>query len=155
MGEQMHSFEDYIANTVITSTIYVMCAWTIPGMKSVSKETIDWLRSEPKIVIASAKVCRYLDDLGSYQAGMDFYMKQHGVSLQETTDKFVELVEDAWKDLNTEWMVKTSVPKDMVEQVLGYARAAEVFYRNCRDGYAKPEVMAPQIIALFVDPIII
>ncbi|KAI3449959.1 hypothetical protein Pfo_006624 [Paulownia fortunei] len=164
MGGQMPKFEDYIVNTVITSCIYVFCSATIPGVKSVSKETIDWLISEPKIVIASAKVCRYLDDLGSYEreskqgqilTGVDFYMKQHGLSMQETADKFVELAEDAWKDLNTEWMAKTSIPKDMVEQVLNYARAAEVFYRSFQDGFTKPEILAPLIFALFVDPIII
>ncbi|GFQ01033.1 gamma-cadinene synthase [Phtheirospermum japonicum] len=166
MGEPMSSFENYVANSVITSVLYVTCSATIPGVKSVNKETIDWLKSEPKIVRASAMVCRYLDDLGSHEreshegtllTGLDFYMKHHGLSMQETKDKFVELAEDSWKDLNTEWiMLKTSkVPKDMVEEVLGYARAAEVFYRNREDGYAKPEVMAPLIDALFLDPMII
>ncbi|KAK6119782.1 hypothetical protein DH2020_046473 [Rehmannia glutinosa] len=92
---------------------------------------------------------------GQILTGVDFYMKQHGVSMQETADKFVELIEDAWKDLNTEWMVKTSIPKDLVEQVLGYARAAEVFHRSGKDGYTKTEVVAPHILALYVDPIII
>ncbi|GFP87009.1 vetispiradiene synthase 2 [Phtheirospermum japonicum] len=49
----------------------------------------------------------------------------------------------------------TWVPKDMLEQVLGYARAAEVFFRSGQDGYTRTEVVAPHIVALFVDPIII
>ncbi|KAK6119783.1 hypothetical protein DH2020_046474 [Rehmannia glutinosa] len=165
MGVNLATFEDYIVNSAITSCIYVMSSGTFPGMKSVSKETIDWMMREPKIVMASAKVCRYLDDLGSFErerrqgqmlTGLDIYMKEHGVSMQETTDKFIELTEDAWKDLNTEWMAKiSSIPKDMVGQVLGYARAAEVYYRNCRDGYATPKAMEPEIRAIFVDPIII
>ncbi|KAK6119786.1 hypothetical protein DH2020_046469 [Rehmannia glutinosa] len=140
MGQQIPSFEEYIVNSEITSCIYVISSWTIMGMKSaVSKEIIDWLMSQPKIIIASAKVCRHLDDLSSFEresrqgqilTGVDLYMKQHGVSMQETADKFVELIEEAWKDLNTEWMSKTSIPKDLVEQVLGYARAAEVFHRS-------------------------
>ncbi|KAK6141551.1 hypothetical protein DH2020_024707 [Rehmannia glutinosa] len=155
MGVQIPSFEDYIVNSRITSCVYALCSGTIPGMKYVSKETIDWLMSEPKIVIALAKVCRYLDDLSGYEGqfltGVDFYMKQHGVTMQETVNKFIELIEDAWKDLNAEWMVKTSIPKDMLEQFLGYARAAEVFYRSCQDGYTKTEVVAHHIVALFVD----
>ncbi|KAK6161756.1 hypothetical protein DH2020_005137 [Rehmannia glutinosa] len=163
MGEKMPSFEDYIANTMITSCLYVICSSTIPGMKSVTKETIDWMMSEPKIFKASAKVCRYLDDLGSFEregkqgktlTGVDFYMKQHGLSMQETTNKFVELTEDAWKDLNTEWMTKTSTPTDMVEQVLGYARPSEIFYRSCQDGFTNTEVVAPYVVAFLVDPII-
>ncbi|KAK6119787.1 hypothetical protein DH2020_046470 [Rehmannia glutinosa] len=77
-------------------------------------------------------------------------------SMQETADKFIELAEEAWKDLNTEWILaKNAVPKDMVELVLGYARSSEIFYRSCEDGFSKPDVMAHHIAALFVDPIII
>ncbi|KAI3449958.1 hypothetical protein Pfo_006623 [Paulownia fortunei] len=83
MGEQMPTFEDYLANSVFTGCIYVLCSGTIPGMKSVTEETIDWLMSEPKIIEASTKVCRYLNDLGGYEreskqgqilTGLDFYM---------------------------------------------------------------------------------
>ncbi|KAL3645125.1 hypothetical protein CASFOL_010305 [Castilleja foliolosa] len=164
MGGPMPSFDNYIANTTITSCLYVLCSTTIPGMKSVSNETVDWLRNEPEIVKASAKVCRYLDDLGSFEresnsgqmrTGPDFYMKQYGTSMEETTDKFIELTEDAWKDLNKEWMTTNSIPEDMLEQILGYARAADFFYRSGQDGYTKTEVLVPHIVALFVDPIII
>ncbi|KAK6164229.1 hypothetical protein DH2020_001093 [Rehmannia glutinosa] len=166
MGVQMPIFEDYIENSTITSCLYAICLGTIPHMKSVSKETIVWLMSQPKISKASTKVCRYLDDLSSYEreskqgqmlTGVDFYMKQHGVSKQETADKFIELAEEEWKDLNTEWILsKNSIPKDMVEQlVLGYARSSEIFYRSCQDGFSKTETVAPHIAAIFVDPIII
>lgn len=88
---------------------------------------------------------------------VDCYMKDHGVSKQEALSKFVELVEDGWKDVNTEWAKRsTSVPKEMVEQLLNYGRVAEVTYKNSEDGYTYPEKsLAPQIAALFVDPILI
>ncbi|GFP87016.1 gamma-cadinene synthase [Phtheirospermum japonicum] len=164
MRREMPSFEEYIENTVISGCFFAICSQTVPGVKFVNKDTIDWLMSVPKISIALSKVCRYLDDASSFEresnhetylTGVDYYMKQHGVSMRETKDKFIELAEDAWKDMNTEWMVKTWVPKDMLEQVLGYARASEVFYRSCDDGYAKTEAVAPHIVAFFVDPIII
>lgn len=96
---------------------------------------------------------------GKMLTGVDFYMRQHGVSMKETSDKFLELTEDAWKDLNTKWMTSNDddiVPKDMVELVLNYARVAEFYYRTCQDGYSKPEALLPPIVgALFVHPIII
>ncbi|KAI3449960.1 hypothetical protein Pfo_006625 [Paulownia fortunei] len=67
MGRQMPAFEDYLANSVFTGCIYVMLTAIIPGMKSASEEIIDWLMSEPKIVIASAKMGRYVDDLASHK----------------------------------------------------------------------------------------
>ncbi|GER41914.1 beta-farnesene synthase [Striga asiatica] len=167
LGAPMGSFEDYVVNTVITSVLYVTCAATVPGLKSVSEETIDWLKSQPKMIRASAMVCRYLDDLGSHEresqqdtllTGLDFYVRHHGGSIPEARDKFEELAEDEWKDLNAEWIrdVKSGVPREVVDEVLGYARSSDVFYRHCRDGYAKPhEVMTPEVDALFIDPIVV
>ncbi|KAL3618151.1 hypothetical protein CASFOL_038472 [Castilleja foliolosa] len=164
MRQEMPSFQEYIENSVFGGCLFAISSQTIPGMKSVSNETIDWLMSVPKISVSSAKACRYLDDVssfnresknGEYQTGVDHYMQQHGLSLQETKDKFIELAEDEWKDLNTEWMNKTWVPKDMLEHILGYVRSSEVFYRSCEDGYSNTEVVAGHIVAIFVDPIIL
>ncbi|XP_011080335.1 gamma-cadinene synthase [Sesamum indicum] len=166
MGQvPMPTFEEYVANMMVTSCVYVLLTSNILAAKSAPKETIDWLMSEPKIVAAAAKIGRYLNDLGSYEreskggnlpVAVRCYMKQYGVSKEEALDKFVEQVEDAWKDLNTEWITQTSVlGRDIVaEQLLNYARAAEMTYENCEDGITNPEkYMAPQLVALFVDPI--
>ncbi|KAL2231042.1 UNVERIFIED_CONTAM: Gamma-cadinene synthase [Sesamum indicum] len=166
LGGQMPTYEEYIANTVVTSCIYVFLTVGIPGLKSAAKESIDWLMSEPnKALIASTRICRHADDIGSDEresrggnipTAVDCYVKQYGVSKEETVDKFKELFENAWKDFNTEWSTEISpVSKDMMEQLLNYARAAEVNYRNGRDAYANPENLAREIAAVFMDPIAI
>ncbi|KAL0419575.1 UNVERIFIED_CONTAM: Gamma-cadinene synthase [Sesamum radiatum] len=182
MGGQMPTYEEYIVNTVVTSCIYVILLGIIPGIKSASNETIDWLMTEPKALIASTRVCRYADDVGSDEivisficydfivfafgkkregkggtmpTAVDCYVKQYGASKEEAVDKFNELFEDAWKDLNTEWSTKTT-SKDMMEELLNHARVAELTYKNGRDGYTNPQkYLAPQIVALFVHPILI
>ncbi|KAL0389336.1 UNVERIFIED_CONTAM: Gamma-cadinene synthase [Sesamum calycinum] len=54
MGGQMPTYEEYMVNTVVTSCIYVFLTVGIPGLKSASKEAIDWVMSEPnKALIAS------------------------------------------------------------------------------------------------------
>ncbi|KAK6161730.1 hypothetical protein DH2020_005111 [Rehmannia glutinosa] len=163
MERQMPPFDEYMNNSVITSCIYVMLTSLFPGMKSVTKETIEWLMSEPKILISTAKMGRHMEDLGSQEREnregkmltvVDCYMKHHGVSKQEALSKFVDLVEDGWKNVNNEWVTKSSIPKEMVEQLLNYGRVAEVTYKNCEDGYTNPnKFLAPQIAAIFVDPI--
>ncbi|KAL0389337.1 UNVERIFIED_CONTAM: Gamma-cadinene synthase [Sesamum calycinum] len=156
----MPTYEEYIVNTVVTSCIYVILLGIIPGIKSASKETIDWLMTEPKALIASTRVCRYADDVGSDEregkggtmpTAVDCYVKQYGASKEEAVDKFNELFEDAWKDLNTEWSTKTT-SKDMMEELLNHARVAELTYKNGRDGYTNPQkYLAPQIVAfLFI-----
>ncbi|KAL0293610.1 UNVERIFIED_CONTAM: Gamma-cadinene synthase [Sesamum calycinum] len=166
LGGQMPTYEEYMVNTVVTSCIYVFLTVGIPGLKSASKEAIDWVMSEPnKALIASTRVCRHADDIGSDEresrggnipTAVDCYVKQYGVSKEETVDKFKQLCENAWKDFNTEWSTEIStVSKDMMEQLLNYARAAEVNYRNGRDAYTHPQKIAGQIAAVFMHPIAI
>ncbi|KAL0297919.1 UNVERIFIED_CONTAM: Gamma-cadinene synthase [Sesamum calycinum] len=165
LGGQMPTYEEYMVNTVVTSCIYVFLTVGIPGLKSASKEAIDWVMSEPnKALIASTRVCRHADDIGSdeRESRGGIYrrrwiaMKQYGVSKEETVDKFKQLCENAWKDFNTEWSTEIStVSKDMMEQLLNYARAAEVNYRNGRDAYTHPQKIAGQIAAVFMHPIAI
>ncbi|CAA0805838.1 Alpha-humulene/(-)-(E)-beta-caryophyllene synthase [Striga hermonthica] len=167
MGGPITSFEDYIQMTAISSIIYVGCAATFPGLESLSEEAIDWFKNEPKIIRPLAEVCRYLDDVGSYEresqegallTGLDFYVKYHGGSVEEAKIRFEELAEDAWKRFNTEWVMNlksSGVPKEVVEELLGYVRAADVVYRDSRDGYAKCHIMAPEVEGLFIDHIIV
>ncbi|GFQ04035.1 gamma-cadinene synthase [Phtheirospermum japonicum] len=175
MERQMPPFEEYMKNSVVTSCVYVMFMALLPGIDSATKQTADWLMSEHKILISTAKLGRHLGDLGSQEREnregklptvVDCYMKEHtGVSKQEALAKFRELVENGWKDLNKEWVdSKSSIHKemvqqllkDMVQQLLNYARVAEVTYKNSEDGYTNSEkLLAPQIASAFVDPFII
>lgn len=87
---------------------------------------------------------------------IDCYMKQYGVSKKEALNKFAELAEDEWKDINKEWLKTASIPHDVAVMSLNYARAAETTYKNFDDGLSNPEkYLAPQLAALFVNPIII
>ncbi|KAL3838782.1 hypothetical protein ACJIZ3_023373 [Penstemon smallii] len=169
MEGQMSMFDEYISNSWITSCIYVFYTFIIPGMKSVTKENVDWLTSdEPRrLIVGASKIVRYLNDVASYEretregklsTGIECYMKHYGVSKQEAMKKFIDAAEDGWKDVNTEWInsktKNNSIPKDYFEGVFNYARAGEVFYKKS-DCYTNPKMLAPQLIALFVDPIII
>ncbi|KAH6816226.1 hypothetical protein C2S51_021046 [Perilla frutescens var. frutescens] len=167
MERQMPPFEEYMTNSVFTSCIYVMFMAFVPGMKSVTEEVVQWLLSEPKIVISTAKMGRTLEDLGSHEREnregklptvVDCYMNDKGVSKQEALSQFVELVEDGWKDMTEEWVKAggRSAPNELIQQLLNYGGAAEVTYNNKEDGYTDPEkYLGPLIAALYVDPILI
>ncbi|KAH6809081.1 hypothetical protein C2S51_026864 [Perilla frutescens var. frutescens] len=167
MERQMPPFEEYMTNSVFTSCIYVMFMAFVPGMKSVTEEVVQWLLSEPKIVISTAKMGRTLEDLASHEREnregklptvVDCYMNDKGVSKQEALSQFVELVEDGWKDMTEEWVKAggRSAPNELIQQLLNYGGAAEVTYNNREDGYTDPEkYLGPLIAALYVDPILI
>lgn len=67
MERKMPSFEEYIIKSRITALMYVSFAVAVPGIKSATKEFIDWLLTEPQIFIAAADTGRLLDDLASHQ----------------------------------------------------------------------------------------
>ncbi|XP_047937667.1 gamma-cadinene synthase-like [Salvia hispanica] len=164
MERKMPGFDEYMTNSVITSCMYVMFTALVPGMKSVDEASVQWLLGEPKIVISTAKMGRTLEDLGSHEREnrdgkmptvVDCYMNDKGVSKQEAISEFVELVENGWKDVTAEWAKGgSSVPKEMVEQLLNYGRVAEVTYKSKEDGYTNPEkYLGPLIASLYVDPL--
>lgn len=83
-------------------------------------------------------------------------MKDKGVSKQEALAKFAQIVEDEWGNANEEWVKETSLPKDLLVQFLNFARAAEVTYKDNKDGYSCLETnLGAPIIAVLVDPILI
>ncbi|RVW14961.1 Retrovirus-related Pol polyprotein from transposon TNT 1-94 [Vitis vinifera] len=91
--------------------------------------------SEPKIVRASAIVCRLMDDMVSHKfeqkrghvaSAVECYMKQHGASEQETHNEFNKQVRDAWKDINEECLIPTAVPMPILVRVLNLARVIDV-----------------------------
>lgn len=87
---------------------------------------------------------------------LDCYMKQHGVSKQETPSKFEELLEEALEDLNKEFVVATnSMPKEITITFLNYARMSDASYNKSNgDAYTDPEVAKTNVITLFVNDIV-
>lgn len=67
---QMPSFQDYVKNSEVTSCIYILFASIIPGLESVTQETIDWMKSEPSFAIAVGMIGRYWDDIGSHEVSL-------------------------------------------------------------------------------------
>ncbi|KAL1544613.1 Trehalose-6-P synthase/phosphatase complex synthase subunit [Salvia divinorum] len=87
---------------------------------------------------------------------MDCYKQQYGVTKQEAVSNFVELIEETWKDVNMDWVETTFVPKEIAIQFLNYAQMCEAIYnRNNVDGYSDPHVVKEDVVALFIDPILI
>ncbi|KAH6763724.1 hypothetical protein C2S51_014973 [Perilla frutescens var. frutescens] len=70
MEGQMPSFQEYAKNSEVTSCIYIIFSGIILGLKSATKETIDWIKSEPKIAISTGMMGRYWDDIGSHEVSL-------------------------------------------------------------------------------------
>lgn len=79
-------------------------------------------------------------------------MRDYNVSTQVAMEKFQEMAEIAWKDVNEGILRPTPVSAEILTRILNLARIIDVTYKHNQDGYTHPEkVLKPHIIALLVD----
>ncbi|XP_055816519.1 vetispiradiene synthase 1-like [Solanum dulcamara] len=159
----MPPVSEYLSNALATSTYYLLTTTSYLGMKSANKEDFEWLAKNPKILEANVTLCRVIDDIATYEVekgrgqiatGIECYMRDHGVSTEEAMEKFQEMAEIAWKDVNEGILRPTPVSTQILTRILNLARIIDVTYKHNQDGYTHPEkVLKPHIIALLVDSI--
>nr|QEV81846.1 terpene synthase 7 [Prunella vulgaris] len=166
MEESFPSFKEYMIETRIGGLINVWFLISATLIESSTKATIDWMLSEPDVIIHSNDVGRLLDDIVSHNreskdgtifTPMDCYMKEmkgRGVSEEEAISEFRKLIEDSWKHLTAAWVNSTTVqPKEIVVQLLDFTRACGTFYVNEEDGYTYPEKhFGPLVGSLLLGP---
>ncbi|XP_037497671.1 LOW QUALITY PROTEIN: alpha-copaene synthase [Jatropha curcas] len=112
-----------------------------------NKYAFEWISNIPKIVRASATVCRLMDDITSAYS----YIKQHGGSKEEAEKLFRKEIRNAWKDINEECLKPTPVPMPLLERVLNLTRAMDVIYKD-EDGYTNSHVIKDYVASLLKDP---
>ncbi|KAG5625884.1 hypothetical protein H5410_011102 [Solanum commersonii] len=159
----MPPVSEYLSNALATSTYYLLTTTSYLGMKCANKEDFEWLAKNPKFLEANVTLCRVIDDIATYEVekgrgqiatGIECYMRDYGVSTEVAMDKFQEMAETAWKDVNEGILRPTPVSTKILTRILNLARIIDVTYKHNQDGYTHPEkVLKPHIIALLVDSI--
>ncbi|KAJ0105492.1 hypothetical protein Patl1_19309 [Pistacia atlantica] len=157
------SFNQRLSNAIITVGTGFVIAASFVGMGETARiNEFEWLQNHPKIVEAVFTIGRLKTDIkahefeqkrGHVSSTVGCYMKQYGISKEETVEKFEKiLIANAWKDINEEYMKQTDVSRNILVTVVNFARLAEILYKN-QDGFTFPEDLKDYIIKLFVDPI--
>lgn len=83
------------------------------------------------------------------------FMKVFGITINTASKKLHEMIEDAWKDTNEEWISPTTIPRIVVEIPFNLSRMMETIYKH-NDGYNDPtSSMKDNIIQLLVQPLLI
>ncbi|KAM3359804.1 vetispiradiene synthase 2-like [Capsicum galapagoense] len=157
------SFKEYLTNALITGTYYLLAPASLLGMRSASKEAFDWIMSKPQILVASAIIGRVIDDVATYKiekekgqlvTGLECYIQENNLSVEEASADLSEIAENAWKDLNNECIKPTSVPTEILMRVVNLTRLIDVVYKNNQDGYSDPKNNVKSVIeALLINPI--
>ncbi|KAL0824510.1 hypothetical protein Bca101_048187 [Brassica carinata] len=142
-------FDEYKENAIVSSGYYGIMAVTFAGMGDVAKlDAFEWLSSHPKIRVAS----EFERKRKHVATGIDFYMKQFGVSKERAAEEIFNIVSNAWKDLNQELMRPHSVNFSLLMPILNLSRVIHVFYRY-QDAYTHPEFLKEHVVSLLVENI--
>ncbi|CAN4114325.1 unnamed protein product [Withania somnifera] len=148
-GHMPHCFE-YLRNAFVTTTYYFLATTSYLGMPYAKEQEFKWLSKNPKILEGRVTICRVIDDIATYEC----YMRDYSVSTKAAMDKFQEMGEAGWKDINEGMLRPTPIPMEFLSRILNLARLVDVTYKHNEDGYTHPEkVLKPHIIAPVVDSI--
>ncbi|XP_058072945.1 sesquiterpene synthase TPS2-like isoform X2 [Magnolia sinica] len=161
--EYVPTLEEYMKIALITNGYPMLSVASLVGMGDiVTKEAFEWAINVPKVVEASAVICRLRDDITSNEfeqerthvvSGIHCYMKEHGTTYREACKVFLEKTADAWKDANMEWMEPTPVPREVIKRPMNLARVIELLYQH-QDSYTNSAFETKEhVTMMLVDPI--
>ncbi|KAL4328071.1 hypothetical protein AHAS_Ahas13G0163400 [Arachis hypogaea] len=155
--------EEYLQTCTRSTTYPLLTTTCFIGMGDMASEDVfKWVTNEPKIVTASAIVCRLMDDIvsnefeqkrGHVASFLECYMKEYDVSREEAIKEAEKRVSDAWKDIHEECLMPTKVPMIFLIRSLNMTRFISVMYKN-QDNYTHAEgIMKKYIEDLLIDPV--
>nr|XP_009622376.1 vetispiradiene synthase 3-like [Nicotiana tomentosiformis] len=161
MEDFMRSIMRKKDNALATSIYYLLIITSYLGMMSATEHDFEWLSKNHMILEANVTLCRVIDDIAIYEVeksrgqiatGIECYMRDCDVSTEEAMEKFHEMAEITWKDVNEGILRPIPVSLKILTCILNLVRIIDVTYKHNQDGYTHPEkVLKPRIIALFVD----
>ncbi|KAL6283770.1 hypothetical protein ACE6H2_014699 [Prunus campanulata] len=157
------SMEEYMSVATVSISYTFLTTISLLGMGDiVTKESFEWLLNDPKIVRAANTIFRLMDDIvstnfekerGHAASSVDCYMKQYGVSEQETVDVFKKQIMDLWKDINEEFLRPTAVPMPVLKRVLNLTRVADLLYKG-EDGFTRVgKVTKDSVASVCINPV--
>ncbi|XP_019072461.1 (-)-germacrene D synthase [Vitis vinifera] len=161
--EYIPTIEEYMTNALVSCGYFQLATISFVGMGDmVTKKAFDWVFSDPKMVRASAIICRLMDDIVDHEfeqkrgyvvSGVQCYMKQYGVTEQEACEEFINEIMNAWKDMNEECLKRTQVPMPLLTCVVNFARVIDLLYKN-QDEYTHVGKLMKDLIAwMLIDPV--
>ncbi|XP_028796766.1 (-)-germacrene D synthase-like [Neltuma alba] len=104
--------EEYMNVSTASTCCPALSAASFIGMGDIASEDVfKWAQTHPKVIKASALICRLMDDIVSSEfekkrehiaSLIECYMKDYGVSKQEAIGELEKKIRSAWKDINEE-----------------------------------------------------
>ncbi|XP_068312110.1 (-)-germacrene D synthase-like [Pyrus communis] len=156
------TMDEYLSDALNTS-YFMLATIAFVGMGSVvTKDSLDWVFSDPKIVKATSLIGRLVDDIKSHKfeqkrghvaSCVECYMKEHDATEEQAIIELSKQVNNAWKDVNETCHRPTIFPMQLILRIVNLARVIEVLYKH-DDGFTHAGIFLKDIVvSLFVEPV--
>ncbi|XP_059629421.1 valerianol synthase TPS1B-like [Cornus florida] len=159
------SYDEYMVNALKTAGYYLVTVSSYLGMRGIATaEIFDWVVKKPKVLVASCKVVRLMDDIVDYEedletgnvaTGIICYMRQNPgkMTKEKVVDVFNKGVADAWKDINEESLKPNYISKHILRRSVNLTGLVDCFFKTS-DGYTHPDkVWKYHVVSLYIDAI--
>ncbi|KAI3691260.1 hypothetical protein L2E82_49525 [Cichorium intybus] len=155
--------EEHMSVTMVTCAYGMIIAKCyVYNNDLVTEDTFKWVSTYPPLVKASCLILRLMDDIATHEeeqernhvaSSIECYMKQYGVSEEQTREIFSKQVEDAWKVVNQESLRPTAIPRPLLMPPINLARVCDVLYKHGDDYNHAGKEMINIIESLLANPI--
>ncbi|KAL6124866.1 hypothetical protein ACLB2K_077374 [Fragaria x ananassa] len=156
------TLEEYMSVERDTSFFMVAVVSFVGLGAIVTEDSMDWVFSEPKILKATSIIGRLMNDLVGHKfeqkrehnaSAVECYMKQYGATEEEAEVELTKQVNEAWKDINEEWLEATPIPRLLLSLILNFARTSELLYKG-EDVYTHSgNVLKGYVASLFIESV--
>ncbi|KAG5234825.1 terpene synthase [Salix suchowensis] len=145
---KLPSSEEYLKNGIVSSGVNVVLVhiFFLLG-QGISKENVELINNFPAIISSTATILRLWDDLGSAEdenqdghdgSYVECYLKENeGSSYEDARNQVLEMISDAWKQLNQECLSPNSFSATFSKASLNIARMVPLMY-NYDDNHRLP-----------------
>ncbi|GMJ06426.1 sesterterpene synthase 2, terpene synthase 19 [Hibiscus trionum] len=157
------TFDEYIKTAMKSAGGNLNMAHALIGMGVADEKAYQCLINTDNMIYKAINLlCRLYNDIATNEreekrgavTGTMCYMKQYGVTRQEATEAFKDMIEAAFKDMNRGCLRPMPIPREIVNRVVNYLRLLDTFYMNDIDGYTIPETCMKNVgTKMFIHPI--
>uniref|UniRef100_J3LPZ0 Terpene synthase n=1 Tax=Oryza brachyantha TaxID=4533 RepID=J3LPZ0_ORYBR len=154
--------KEHLKITLVTCFYWaVNCTAFVVFQDGVTEEVMKWMSEFPQIVKDSCIVSRLMDDIVAHEfeterdnvaTAVTCYMKEYNSTKEEACKALWNDVENAWKDMNQEYLKLTSIPSSLLILVINLARMMETMYKKI-DGYTDSAILKEWISLLLAQRI--
>uniref|UniRef100_A0A804JX74 Uncharacterized protein n=1 Tax=Musa acuminata subsp. malaccensis TaxID=214687 RepID=A0A804JX74_MUSAM len=131
------TLEEHLHVSLISSGYPMLECASFIGMREIAtKEAFQWITSFPKIVQASAIICRIMNDITSHE-------------LEQTREHVASTVQCYMKEYGTNCLNQTAFPVALLQRIVNFSRMTENIYKYI-DGYTNSSTKTKEYISLLL-----